>query len=92
MTETDISSRKLVATVGNRRFPVTSWQQVSDAYTAAIDALDIGASKTPPCLIINRKGRVIAHVSFNGRVWEGTPQDWHPRMTPLCHPSMGVSA
>lgn len=83
---TDISARKLVATVGTRQFPVTSWQQVSDAYTAAIDATNVGASQAPQCIIKARNGRIVAHCAYNGKVFAGRPEDWRPGMPPICWP------
>lgn len=59
----------LHATVGKGRYPVESWQQVSQAYTRTIEALGLGASRIPLCQIVDQHGIVQAHVSLSGRVW-----------------------
>lgn len=61
----------LHAVVGRNRYPVESWQQVSEAYTRTIEALGLGASRVPNCRIEDQHGNVQAHVSYNGRVWRG---------------------
>ena len=59
----------LSAVCGRKTFKVTSWKQVSTAYRKAIEALNLGASQSPPCLIKDDFGTVVARVSYNGRVW-----------------------
>ena len=90
MNPTDISSLQYIAVVGERRFPVQSWQQVSAAYTNAIDALNLGASQAPQCIIKARNGRVVAHISYNGKVWRGGPECWQSGMKPIYLPGMEV--
>lgn len=85
--EHDISHLRLSAEVGTRRFRVTSWQQVSDAYVAAIDALNVGASKAPACLIKGQDGKVVAHCAYNGKVFAGHPAEWRSGQQPICWPS-----
>lgn len=74
----------LRARVGRSLYPVMSWQQVSDAYLHALNKTNLGASQAPRCEIINPKGEVVAHVSYNGKVWPG--QRWTSGDKPLYVP------
>lgn len=59
------------ARIGDRAHRVESLAQVSDAYTATIELLGLGATNTPPCRITDEDGVTVAHVSYNGRIWLG---------------------
>jgi hypothetical protein len=74
----------LTARVGKKSLPMHSWEQVSDAYRSTIAALGVGASKAPRCVIVDNAGRVVAHVSYNGRVWAG--EAWQPDTKPIFDP------
>lgn len=87
MHNPDPTRDHLTAVVGRRLHRVPSWAAVSVAYRKTINALDLGASRTPHCDILDDDGLVVAHVSYNGRVWPGPRQDWHPLMRPLYEPS-----
>lgn len=63
----------MYATIGNTFHPVESFAQVSAAYRRTIDELGLGASETPRCLIVDRLGRPLARVSYNGRIWAHDP-------------------
>lgn len=78
-----------VVRIGNATFPFTGWAGVSAAYTATIDKLGLGGSQTPPCRILDGDGRQVAHVSYNGRVWEGDARDWQPGQGCLYDPMDG---
>ena len=67
----------LYARVSGRQHQVTSWNQVSTAYRKAIEQLGLGASQAPRCEIVDHHGRVVAHVSCNGRVWPGATWTGH---------------
>jgi hypothetical protein len=67
--------------VGCRLYPVATFAQASQMFCAARDACGEGASTTPSPLIVDGAGSVIAHVSYNGRVWPGA--DWAVGATPL---------
>lgn len=84
--QTDIAAHGLKAKVGTREFPVESWQQVSGAYRRALDHAGLGASEAPLCLIIDDARTVIAHVSYNGKVWPGGPAYWWPGLQPIYCP------
>ena len=75
----------MMALVNGKTFPATSLAQVSKAYLDTIAALGLGSSQVPKCLIVDR-GRVLAHVSYNGRVWPGDPQSWTADLRPLYDP------
>jgi len=72
--------------VGRKSFAFTSLEQVSESYRATIDRLGLGASNTPKCDIIDARGDVIAHVSYNGRVWRGHRNEWKSGATPIYDP------
>lgn len=50
-----------------------------------------GASKCPRGMgLIADGGKIVAHVSYNGRVWAGRPQDWKSGDVPLYDPRGAV--
>lgn len=61
------------ARIGRRTFPFTSAPEISAAYRATIDRLDLGASRAPSCDLLDASGTRIGYVSYNGKVWSG---DW----------------
>lgn len=58
--------------IGRRRFQIASFKEASRMFCAARDKAGEGASRTPTPLIVDERGSVIGHVSYNGRVWGGT--------------------
>lgn len=60
--------------IGGRRYPVPSYEEASRLFCAARDRFGEGASKTPTPRIL-QGGRPVAYVSYNGRVWAGSPKD-----------------
>lgn len=82
----DPNREPLVAVVGNRYHAVNSWRDVSIAYRRTIEALDLGSSRAPGCEILDSFGTVVAHVSYNGRVWLGPRRDWTPDTQRLYEP------
>ena len=69
--------------IGRRRYEAASLADASRMFCAARDKSGHGASRTPTPLLYDRDGRLIGHVSYNGRVWAGRPQDWQPGAKPL---------
>jgi hypothetical protein len=61
----------LYATVGRTAFEVENWEQVSRAYRDYNDHRGFGASQAPACLIIDDRGTVQYHCSYNGKIWRG---------------------
>jgi hypothetical protein len=57
--------------VGGNSYQVASFAQASQIFCIARDKNGEGASNTPSPLIVDDAGTVIAHVSYNGRVWPG---------------------
>jgi hypothetical protein len=55
--------------IGRKRYAFTSYEDVSRAYRATIEAMNIGASQTPRCVIFGSDGRQVARVAYNGRVF-----------------------
>ncbi len=59
-------------------------------YEKARDASGLGASRVPPALIVRGNGDLFGYVSYNGRVWAGSPNDWAPNRTPLYDNRIGA--
>lgn len=62
--------------IGSRLFPFTTPEEVSRAYSATINRLGLGGSQTPSCSLLDASGAVAGYVSYNGRVWQGQPEEW----------------
>lgn len=75
-------ARTMFMQLGRKRFQVASFEQASRMFCEARDRSGNGASKTPTPLIVDENGAVIAHISYNGRVWAGA--EWTAGATPLC--------
>src|SRR5882762_2635257 len=54
-----------------KRFQIASYEEASRMFCAARDKMGEGASRTPSPKIVDERGDVIGHVSYNGRVWAG---------------------
>jgi len=57
--------------IGRKRFQIASFEEASRMFCAARDKMGEGASCTPCPIIIDERGEVVGHVSYNGRVWAG---------------------
>lgn len=70
--------------IGARLYPVApeTLAAASALYCAKRDASKLPSSRMPPAFIM-RDGRTIGHMSYNGRVWEGSPRQWSPETKPL---------
>lgn len=55
--------------IGRRSFPFTTYAEVSAAYRAVIESLDLGASETPICAVFDADGVKVANVAYNGRIF-----------------------
>lgn len=78
--------------VGDKRYQIADYKEASDKVSAARDAFEReghGSSDFASPTIVDSNGRIIAHVSWNGRVWPGRPGrpgdpgDWEPGTKPL---------
>ena len=57
--------------IGRKRFQIASFEEASRMFCAARDKMGEGSSRTPSPKIVDERGDVIGHVSYNGRVWAG---------------------
>src|ERR1700736_5998415 len=69
--------------VGGKAYQVASFAQASQMFCIARDKNGEGASNTPSPLIVDDAGSVIAHVSYNGRIWAGAAAAWTSDARPL---------
>ena len=51
--------------------PFMGARHESMIYRATIEGLNLGASEAPPCHIVDEDGEIVAHISYNGKVWKG---------------------
>jgi hypothetical protein len=69
---------------GGRTDAVDSFGQASEQWDRYRDQRGLGASQIPELPeIIDATGNVIAHISYNGRVWPGPARDWTSGLRPL---------
>jgi hypothetical protein len=64
-------TRTMFLQIGRKRFQIASFEEASRTFCAARDKAGEGASRTPSPKIVDERGEIIAHVSYNGRVWAG---------------------
>lgn len=57
--------------------PFFTLNQASAAYRAFIERHGLGGSEAGQCLIMNGS-KVVANVAYNGRIFEGAPDEWTP--------------
>lgn len=82
--ETVLGKVPYTMAIGKRRYAVSSLAEASAMFCAARDKAGTGASQTPTPMVFDAAtGKLVAHVSYNGRVWAGHPRDWTPRTKPL---------
>ena len=79
-----LPSPMIFIAIGERSWPVASFEEASRLFVIARDRLGEGASKTPVPLIIDAKGTVIARISYNGRVWPAG--EWRVGDCPIYDP------
>ncbi len=68
-----VPSEQIFIRLGARRFAVPSLAIASAKWVEVIDRMGVGASQTPVPVIETQAGSIIAHVTFNGRVFAGKP-------------------
>jgi hypothetical protein len=63
---------------------------VKDLRTASVVyRLRQGAKSYHNCpvgIVIDLEGQIVGHVSYNGRIWRGEPEDWFEGKQPLYDP------
>lgn len=84
MTNLSTPSAPLFVKVGRAKYPFQGAAHASQAYRDTIDRLDLGASQTPPCYIIDSSGTKVGHISYNGKVWAGA--EWQSGDEPVYNP------
>jgi hypothetical protein len=76
--------------VGAKRYQVATFQQASEMFCKARDASGLGGSKIKTPLLVGEAGEVVGYVSYNGRVWAGSPQEWAADRAPLYDNGSGL--
>jgi len=66
----------LYVEIEGKRLPMASYAQASEAYVRAIEQTGATASgetgpKAPSLNITDSNGKIVAHISYNGKVWSG---------------------
>ena len=72
----------LVLVVMGRHIPVRNWSEASNAVSVIRDRSGFGYSKMGSEFPIYQGRRIVAHVSYNGKVWAGAPQPVKPGWKP----------
>lgn len=73
-------------------FPDGGYAEVSRTFTDVRDQTGATSSDPrcgpvmPQCDLLDNKGNVVAHVSYNGRVWAGNRKGWQTGAAPLFDP------
>lgn len=67
--------------IGSRKHTVTDFAQASQIYCLARDISGEGSSTFPTGKIIGVDGP--HYISYNGKVWKGTPKNWKPGDVPV---------
>ena len=59
---------------------VTSFKEASEICIKFIEDNDLGSGNWSGGEILDDNKKIIASVSYNGRVWEGDINDWNPNI------------
>ena len=83
--------------IADKIAPFTDPRTASRQFTAFRERIDReldmgGASKCPRPTIETEDGRVVGYISYNGRVWGGTPDQWQDSRLVYCPASELVTA
>lgn len=62
--------------IRGRRIVAPTFAELSSVYCRIRDASGEGGSTFGPAIIRNDSGVAVAYISYNGRVWPGSPQEW----------------
>jgi hypothetical protein len=65
--------------------PFATLNEASEAYRAFLNENDLGSRDAGRC-IIRQGGKVVAHISYNGKVWPG--ERWVAESVPIFDPGM----
>lgn len=72
-----------VALTRRKTVPVSSFEEASKVCRKYITDRGLGSNWYGGD-ISDSSGKIVAHVSYNGRVWEGSCRDWQPNTQELC--------
>ncbi len=65
---------------------VRTIEEASAIFRAIRDRLEAGSLEMSEALIRDEMGIIVAHVSYNGRVWWGAPESWTPESKAIFNP------
>ena len=82
-----IPAANFMVIVGRHRFPAAYLREASILFRLARDQFGEGADLTPVPEIADTTGKIVAHISYNGRVWCGPKGSWSAGDVPLCCPT-----
>lgn len=77
-----------VVIAGKTYGQVKTFEEASKKYSFAREETQLGSSQLPQAELVDESGKVVAFVSYNGRVWAG--DKYKPGQTPLYDPSQSV--
>ena len=87
MTGTALTSESqqdgILVRLGRKTYRFDSLRQASEFFCAARDRSGLGGSKMPTPDLIDASGKPVGYVSYNGRIWPGSPRDWDADKRPL---------
>ena len=63
---------------------VRTFEEASKKYSFARDEAQLGSSELPKAKLVDESGKVVAHVSYNGKVWAG--ETYKSGQEPLYNP------
>jgi hypothetical protein len=61
--------------VNRMAFECATIKECSETYSNVRDGLGLGASRLSAAALF-QGGKVVGHISYNGRVWAGSAKDW----------------
>ena len=59
-----------------RDYPVGSLREASEKWVAFRDRTCAGASELPIAYVVDRTGKLIGYIAYNGRIFAGHPEQW----------------
>ena len=64
--------------IDHRVYDVDSYREASRIWEAVRDFMDYGSSNMPRVYILDDGGKKHAHISYNGKVWQGDVVIYNP--------------
>ena len=75
--DTAIFTRVTHLRVGDRLYPIDSYEQASTMFRSALGAWDGPRDAVPDPTLCDQEGHALGYVSHNGRCWIGRREDAH---------------